>query len=126
MAALSTAATGEDRAHLLRAFASPATTLCLSRDDGTLGGFVVRAPWGGGQTIAPQLDDALALLEHRRSGRTAVERIRAGLLAENVAGLERLAADGWTEAWHAPRLIRGDALAWDPGAIWGQFNFALG
>ncbi len=51
---------------------------------------------------------------HRRSGRTAVERIRAGLLAENVAGLERLAADGWTEAWHAPRLIRGDALAWDP------------
>ncbi len=126
MAALTSAATGEDRAHLLQAFASATTTQCLIRDDGALGGFVVRAPWGGGQTIAPRLDDALALLDHRRSGRTASERVRAGLVADNVAGLERLAADGWAEAWQAPRLIRGDPIAWNPDAIWGQFNFALG
>jgi hypothetical protein len=48
------------------------------------------------------------------------------LLAENEAGLERLAATGWTEAWRAPRLIRGDPLTWQPSAIWGQFNHALG
>ncbi len=126
MAALTSEATGEDRAHLLQAFASADTTQCLTRVDGALGGFVVRAPWGGGQTIAPRLDDGLALLEHRRSGRTAAERIRAGLVADNVAGLERLAENGWTEAWHAPRLIRGEPIAWNPDAIWGQFNFALG
>ena len=55
MAELSAAATGEDRTHLLAAFASPETSICLVRDDGALGGFVVRAPWGGGSTIAPRL-----------------------------------------------------------------------
>jgi hypothetical protein len=48
------------------------------------------------------------------------------LLQENVAGLERLLSVGWTESWSAPRLIRGEPLDWDPTAIWGQFNFAIG
>jgi hypothetical protein len=33
---------------------------------------------------------------------------------------------GWTESWSAPRLIRGGPLSWQPKAIWGQFNHALG
>jgi hypothetical protein len=53
---------GEDRHHLLAAFAAPDSTLCLDRPDGSLGGFVVRAPWGGGATIAPDPDDAMAIL----------------------------------------------------------------
>ena len=126
MAELSGAATGEDRAHLLDAFASPETASCLVRDDGTLGGFVVRAPWGGGSTIAPRLDDAEAILHARRVGRDPEHRIRAGLVVENQAGLERLLATGWTDSWSAPRLIRGDVLHWQPEAIWGQFNHALG
>ena len=36
---------------------------------GRLGGFVVRAPWGGGSTIAPRLEDAEAILHARRVGR---------------------------------------------------------
>jgi hypothetical protein len=48
------------------------------------------------------------------------------LLAENEAGIERLTATGWIEAWRAPRLVRGDPLTWQPNAIWGQFNHALG
>ena len=44
MADLDAAATGEDRRHLLAAFASPGTTLCVERPDGGLGGFAVRAP----------------------------------------------------------------------------------
>ena len=124
MAELSAAATGEDRTHLLAAFASPETATCLVRDDGTLGGFVVRAPWGGGSTIAPRLEDAEAILHARRVGRGPEHRIRAGLLAENEAGLERLLATGWTESWSAPRLIRGEPLRWQPEAIWGQFNHA--
>jgi predicted N-acetyltransferase YhbS len=126
MTELSAAATGEDRRHLLEAFASPETAISLVRDDGTFGGFVVRAPWGGGSTIAPRLDDAEAILQARRVGRDPGHRIRAGLVVENQAGLERLLATGWTDSWGAPRLIRGDALHWQPEAIWGQFNHALG
>jgi predicted N-acetyltransferase YhbS len=126
MAELSGLATGEDRAHLHAAFASPETAVCLIRDDGTLGGFVVRAPWGGGSTIAPRLEDAEAILHARRVGRGAEHGVRAGLVAENEAGIERLLATGWTESWRAPRLIRGDPLRWQPDAIWGQFNHALG
>ena len=126
LAELSTLATGEDRTHLLKAFASPETANCLIRDRGELGGFVVRAPWGGGSTIAPHLEDAEAILHARRVGRGPEQRVRAGLVVENSAGLERLLATGWTDSWGAPRLIRGDPLQWQPDAIWGQFNHALG
>lgn len=126
MTALDAAATGEDRAHLLRAFAAPDTTRVLERADGSLGGFVVRAPWGGGATVAPRIEDAEAILHARRVVSGAARTVRAGLLAENEAGIDRLAELGWTESWRAPRLVRGEPLAWDPAAIWGQFNHALG
>jgi hypothetical protein len=124
--ALDAAATGEDRAHLLRAFAAPDTARVLEGEDGHLGGFVVRAPWGGGATIAPRLGDAEAILHARRVAAGGDKRVRAGLLIENIAGLERLEAAGWTESWGAPRLIRGEPLDWHPETIWGQFNHALG
>lgn len=126
MTALDIAATGEDRAHLLSEFATPATTQCVERADGSLGGFVTRAPWGGGATIAPDIDDALAILQGRRLASTPERKVRAGLLETNRAGLERLRADGWVEAWQAPRMIRGDMPAWQPQAIWGQFDHAVG
>jgi predicted N-acetyltransferase YhbS len=126
MARLDRAATGEDREHLHRALATPTTARVLEHADGSLGGFVVRAPWGGGATIAPDLGDAEILLHARRATAHADKRVRAGLLAENVAGLERLLSTGWVEGWRAPRLIRGDPLAWQPAAIWGQYSFALG
>jgi hypothetical protein len=37
-----------------------------------------------------------------------------------------LAADGWVEAWRAPRMQRGEPLMWEPRAIWGQISFAMG
>ena len=126
MAALDRIATGEDRRHLLAAFAAPETAVCLLRPDGSLGGFVVRAPWGGGATIAPDPDDAMAILDARRLAAGPDKRVRAGLLADNEAGLERLAAAGWTDVWQAPRMIRGSMPDWDPGAIWGQFDHAVG
>lgn len=126
MCALDAAATGEDRGHLLAAFAASDTTLCLDRADGTLGGFVVRAPWGGGATIAPDPVDALAILGARRLAAGPDKRVRAGLLADNEAGLELLASAGWTDAWQGPRLIRGPMPDWRPNAIWGQFDHAVG
>jgi GNAT superfamily N-acetyltransferase len=126
MARLDRAATGEDRAHLLRAFATPDSATVLDDPADGLAGFVVRAPWGGGATIAPDPEVALAILEARRR-RTGPDRhVRAGVLADNAAGLERLVTAGWTEAWRAPRLARGEPLEWRPEAIWGQFNHALG
>lgn len=124
--ALDAAGTGEDRAHLLTAFAAPETTRCLERDDGSLGGFVIRAPWGGGATIAPDPDDALAILHARRLSSDPDRRVRAGLIESNTAGLERLLAAGWADSWQAPRLIRGEMPAWQPDAIWGQFDHAVG
>jgi hypothetical protein len=47
-------------------------------------------------------------------------------LLENEAGADALEARGWTEAWRAPRLIRGEPIDWRPDAIWGQFNHAMG
>jgi GNAT superfamily N-acetyltransferase len=126
MALLDRAATGEDRRHLLDAFATEESARCLVRPDGTLGGFVVRAPWGGGATVAPDADDASAILEARRRAAGPERRVRAGVIAENEAGYRRLTDLGWTDAWSAPRLVRGVPLEWNPLALWGQFNHALG
>lgn len=124
--ALDAEATGEDRGHLLRAFASPETTRCIERSDGAVGGFVLRASWGGGATIVPDPDDAIALLHARRVRSTPDKRVRAGLLDTNHDGVERLLAAGWTDAWDAPRMIRGAMPPWQPNAIWGQFDHAVG
>jgi GNAT superfamily N-acetyltransferase len=126
MAALDRAATGEDRRHLLEAFASPEGTLVGTDADRVVRSFLVRAPWGGGATIAADPDAAMALLTARRLGSGPDRRIRCGVLAENRDGAARLEADGWREAWRAPRLHRGEPLAWLPDRIWGQFNHALG
>lgn len=90
------------------------------------GGFVVRAPWGGGATIAPDLADALAILTARRHAYPADRRVRCGILSSNERGAAALEADGWSEAWRAPRLVRGEPLDWHPEHVWGQFNHALG
>ena len=125
MADLDRAATGEDRAHLLAAFASEASARVLERD-GAVRAFVVRAPWGGGATIAPDPADAATILEARRASTSPDKRVRAGVLGSNAAGIELFARLGWTEAWSAPRLRRGPALLWRPEGIWGQFNHAIG
>ncbi len=126
MAALDLAATGEDRRHLLAAFAAPDTTMVVTRADDRPEGFVIRAPWGGGATIAPRPAEAITILRARRLAAGLEKRVRAGILLENESGAIALEADGWTEAWRAPRLIRGEPLDWRPEHVWGQFNHALG
>jgi GNAT superfamily N-acetyltransferase len=126
MAALDRAATGEDRSHLLAAFLRPGTAKVVTDDDGVVRGSMIRPPWGGGATIAPDPLDALALLDARRDAYPTERQVRCGTLADNEAGLARLVEAGWTEAWRAPRLQRGAALDWHPEAVWGQFNHALG
>jgi GNAT superfamily N-acetyltransferase len=125
--ALDRAATGEDRAHLLDAFATPQSARCLVGPRGhRLRGSVIRAPWGGGATVATERDAGVAICEARRRSASTGRRVRAGLLLENEAGAAALQRLGWTEAWRAPRMHRGEALVWQPTSIWGQFNHALG
>ena len=123
---LDAAATGEDRASVLRRFASPASARVATDELGAVQGFVIRAPWGGGATIAPTVDDAMRILAARRAAAGPAGRVRVGLLRENEVGLARLAAEGLRPIWSAPRMIRGEPLAWEPSWIWGQFNHAIG
>lgn len=123
--ALDRATTGEDRGHAIRRFADPATTKVLAAD-GAIRGFVIRAPWGGGATVALTPADAMAILEARRRAAGPSGRVRVGLVEENAAGLVALDAAGLRPIWSAPRLIRGEPLEWKPDRIWGQFNHAMG
>lgn len=125
LVALDRAATGEDRSTSLARLATADGTRVLERG-GVIGGFVARAPWGGGATIAPRIEDAMTILDARRAAAASDRRVRCGILVENEYGAEALEATGWVEAWRAPRLIRGVALDWKPGHIWGQFNHAMG
>lgn len=123
--ALDRQATGEDRSDVLAGLASPDGTRVLDGEGG-IAGYVMRAPWGGGATVAPRVDDAMAILRARRVASGPDRRVRCGILLDNDAGAAALEADGWTEAWRAPRLIRGAPLDWLPDQLWGQFNHAIG
>lgn len=123
--ALDRRATGEDRGHAIGRFAAPDTTRVLARD-GAVAGFVIRAPWGGGATIAADPADAMRILDARRRSSGPGGRVRVGILDRNLAGLATLEAAGLAPIWSAPRLVRGEPLEWNPDWIWGQFNHAIG
>jgi GNAT superfamily N-acetyltransferase len=125
MTILDAKATGEDRGAVIAELANADGTRVLDGADGPVG-FVIRAPWGGGATIAASVGDALTILHARRLASGPEKRVRCGILLDNAAGAEALEAGGWTEAWRAPRLVRGAPLDWHPEHIWGQFNHAMG
>ncbi len=118
--------TGEDRGHAIRRLADADTTRVAAGDEGAIDGFVIRAPWGGGATVARSADAALRILTARRRAAGPEGRVRVGLLDENVEGLARATEVGLRLTWSAPRMVRGDPLAWHPDWIWGQFNHAMG
>ena len=124
--ALDRTATGEDRRHVLEELVTVDAARVLDDADGVIRGFVVRAPWGGGATVAPRLEDGLAIVAARRHASVSGRPVRCGILLENESGAEALERSGWTEAWRAPRLVRGAPLTWHPDHLWGQFNHAMG
>jgi GNAT superfamily N-acetyltransferase len=117
--------TGEDRSHAIARFAAPETTRVLMDGEG-LDAFVIRAPWGGGATVARTPEAALRIITARRRAAGPEGRVRVGLLDENVEGMARLTEVGFRLLWSAPRMVRGEPLAWHPEWIWGQFNHAMG
>lgn len=121
---LDRAATGEERGHLIRAFSREGWVLRDDRD--ALRGFVIRSGIGGAALVAPDADDARRLIAHRRGLVGPNRTVGLGVLEENLDEITQLTAEGWAEAWHGPRMILGEPLAWQPKAIWGQFNHAVG
>ena len=126
IADLDRAATGEDRRHAIERFAAGDTTRVLPVARGGLDAFVIRAPWGGGATVARSIDAAETVIDARRRAAGATGRVRVGLLDENREAIERLQAAGFRPQWSAPRMIRGEPLEWRPDWIYGQFNHAMG
>ncbi len=126
VAVLDREATGEDRRHALARFAAPETAKVARDEHGALAGFVVRATWGGGATIARSPAVGLAILDARRRASGPDGVVRLGVMEENEAGLAALRGKGVTESWSAPRMVRGEPLAWRPDWVWGQFNFGMG
>jgi GNAT superfamily N-acetyltransferase len=124
--ALDRFATGEDRRPVLESLLTPSSSWVALDPDGSIVGYLARAPWRGGALIAPDPDDALRLLEMRRRSTGESGKAGAGLLGRNRTGRERLLAAGWLEEQGGLRMIRGEPLDWHPEAIWGQFNGALG
>jgi predicted N-acetyltransferase YhbS len=115
-------ATGEDRRHIL----ATCDGWVVRRVPGGVTAFTLRSPFGGVATIARDASEVLRLFDVRRQEAGPEGRVRAGVLDENTAGLERLVAEGWTEAWSGSRMSRGEPLDWMPTGIWSQFNHALG
>jgi ribosomal protein S18 acetylase RimI-like enzyme len=119
-------ATGEDRAAVIRELVTPETAFVAIGDAGDVRGYLARAPWRGGAVVAPDPEDALRLLERRRYATGVSGKAGAGVLSCNEAGRARLRDAGWTEELGGVRMLRGDSLDWNPNAIYGQFNGALG
>ena len=89
-------------------------------------GFEVRAPWGTHPIVAPELVDGVRLLEDRRTRTAAGAEVRTALPDANRAGLTTLENLGWRHERELVRMVRGAPIRWQPSAIWGQFNFAIG
>jgi GNAT superfamily N-acetyltransferase len=124
--ALDRAATGEDRGHLLRAVTDAATTVVVEGPSGQVVAFDARAPWGTHPTIAPALVDGVRLVEARRARAPDGAEVRTALPEANRHGIATLENLGWRGERGLTRMVRGVLVRWDPQAIWGQFNYAIG
>jgi predicted N-acetyltransferase YhbS len=124
--ALDRLATGEDRSAVLARLASPESARVLLGDNGSLSGFLIRAPWGGVSLIAPEAEDATRLLEWRRGQAGVGHPVYAGFPDTGDSCRARLLSQGWTLAGAGTRMIRCAPLEWLPDWIWGSFSGALG
>jgi GNAT superfamily N-acetyltransferase len=122
--ALDRQATGEDRGHILDSLAGSGWVV---ESGGGLGGFLVSILPAGGTVVAPEIDDAVCLLDQLRHlgvGRT--ETVHAAVPQGHESGWRGLERLGWSPAFQTPRMLRGPEIDWEPALIWGVLTFAFG
>lgn len=121
--ALDRRATGEDRSHLIRAVLSDGGRVVVG-PDGAVRAFELDPAWGGHPLIAPDPADAYALLV--AGAADGPFRRRAVVPDENAPAIAVLESHGWQHTRSLTRMLRGEALPWQPTWLWGNFNFAVG
>ena len=121
IAELDERATGEDRAHALRALARG----WVIAEDRQVSGYALRTPWGFGPAIT----------EHRRDGALLLDVLLGqfptahGTIitpTANGAAAEHLRTRGFGLQRELPRMRLGDPVAWQPTSIWAICNFGIG
>jgi GNAT superfamily N-acetyltransferase len=117
-------ATGEDRGGLLEALVLRPTPGWVAGGPGAVRGFAFRTPWGFGPVVAFVPTDAQALLA--RSLGQPDAPITVTVPTENLAARAYLKSRGLEEQRALPRMLLGEAVAWQPDAIWAIVNFAIG
>jgi predicted N-acetyltransferase YhbS len=119
---LDRAATGEDRANLLRAL-RPLTGLAAERG-GAMTGWAARAPYGAGIAICGGDDEAgIALMAAAAGG---PEPATIVVPDANVAAAAVLRRWGFRAASAGDRMRLGPAVAWRPERQFGLFNLFWG
>ena len=101
--------------HLLTAFAAPGTRPRVSSaPTGRSAASSSGRRGAAGRRSRPTSTTRWRSCDARRVAAGPERRVRAGLAGRERGGSGAPRGDGWTEAWQAPRLIRGDPLDWRP------------
>lgn len=115
---------GEDRSHLLRLFGGRGWI--LPGHNGSVRGYHLPVPWGGGPVIAEDPDAARTLVHLVRTLAGANGTARFWLAAENEEGREYMKRIRFEEERRLPRMVRGEPLVWRPESLWGLFSLGKG
>lgn len=120
--ALDHLATGEDRTAFIESLAAWGWVTTRA---GTVVGFHLACPWGGGPIVARDSATGLALIGLARRLQPAASR-GLGLPLTNTAAMKHLADLGLPAERYVTRMWLGPPPVWRPDLIFGVFNFGVG
>jgi GNAT superfamily N-acetyltransferase len=117
-------ATGEDRRALLGPLFESGWILEAGDQ---LRGFLIQILPHSAALIAPDPRDAGCLLDQlRHLGMGNGRNVLAAVVLDNEPALRRLEGSGWSRAFTTPRMLRGEAIPWQPALIWSILGFSFG
>ncbi|MGH7307193.1 MAG: GNAT family N-acetyltransferase [Candidatus Rokuibacteriota bacterium] len=124
IAALDRQASGEDRHHLIEAFASRGW---LATDhDGVTEAYYLPTPWGQGALVGKRSAAAELLLALYVRERTPGDAVQISVPGDNAAAMRYLGDRGFEVEAELTRMTKGSSIDWDPTMLWGAFGLGLG
>jgi len=126
--ALDRRATGEDRRALIASLVETGWAIeDAAEPDAGVRAFLVSILPDKGTLIAPEIHDAVCLLDQlRHLGRGRTKAVRAVVPLVHESGWGGLEERGWNPTFQTPRMLRGEDIAWDPTLIWSILSFGFG